>query len=70
MIVGVVGVRKFLGQYYLGHLRWVNFGYGVILDISLPVKPVTESSYGSVAGVLAIPTGELGQVEVNVGVGE
>jgi len=35
-----------------------------------PVQPVAESLNGAVVGILAIPTGELGQVEVNVGVGE
>ena len=55
-------------QYYLSHLRRVNFGDWVVLDIALPVEPVTEGPDGAVVGVLAISTGELGQVAVNVGV--
>jgi len=55
-------------QYYPGHLRRVNFGDGVVLDIALSVEPVTEGPDGAVVGVLAISTGELGQVAVNVGV--
>ena len=57
-------------QYYPGHLRRVNPGDGVVLDIALPVEPVTESPDGSIVGVLAVLACELGQVEVNVSVGE
>ncbi len=58
------------GQYYPGHLRRVNSGDGIVFDIALSVKPVTEGSYGSVVGILTVLTCKLGQEEVNVGVGE
>ncbi len=47
-------------QYSPGHLRRVNLGDGVVLDIALPVEPVTESSYGSIVGILAVLTAEIG----------
>ena len=58
------------GQYYPGHLRRVNLGDGVVLDIALPVEPVAEGSYGAVVGILTVLACKLGQVEVDVGVGK
>ena len=58
------------GQYYPGHLRRVNFNDRVFFDVVLAKKPIAESSNSSVVGVLAIAACELGQEEVNVGVGE
>ncbi len=57
-------------QYYLGHLRRVNPGDGVVLDIALSLEPIAEGSDGAVVGILTVLTGEIGQVAVNVGVGE
>jgi len=57
-------------QYYLGHLRRVNLGDGVILDIALSVEPVTEGSYGSIVGILTVLACKLGQVEVDVHAGK
>jgi len=57
-------------QYYPGHLRRVNPGDGVVLDIALPVEPVAKGSYGAVVGVLTVLACKLGQVAINVGVGE
>ena len=56
-------------QYYPGHLRRVNPGDGVILDIALPVEPVAEGPDGSIVSILTVLACKLGQVEVNVGVG-
>ena len=47
-------------QYYPGHLRRVNFGDGVVLDIALSVEPVAESPNGTVVGVLTVLTAEIG----------
>jgi len=58
------------GQYYPGHLRWVNLGDGVVLDVALPVQPVAEGSDGAVVGILTVLACQLGQVEVNIGAGE
>ena len=57
------------GQYYPGHLRRVNPGDGVILDVALPVQPVAESPDGSIVGIFTILACKLGQVAVNVDVG-
>lgn len=57
-------------QYYSGHLRRVNPGDGVVLDVALPVEPVAEGSDGAVVGILTVLACKLGQVEVNVGVDE
>ena len=48
----------------------MSLGDGVVLDVALPVKPVTESSDGSIVGILTVLACKFGQVEVNVGVGE
>ena len=58
------------GQYYPGHLRRINLGDGVVLDIALPVQPVAESPNGAVVGILTVLACKLGQVEINVSVGE
>ena len=57
-------------QYYPGHLRRVNSGDGIVLDIALSVKPVAKGSYGAVVGILTVLACKLGQVEVDVGIGE
>ncbi len=57
-------------QYYLGHLRRVNLGNGIVLDIVLSVEPVAESPNGAVVGILTVLTGEIGQVEVDICMGE
>ena len=41
-------------------------GDGVVLDVSLPVQPVTEGSYGAVVGILTISTGKPRQEGVNI----
>ena len=46
-------------QYYSGHLRRVNPGDGVILDVALPIQPVAESPNGAVVGILAVLTAEI-----------
>ena len=56
-------------QYYLGHLWRVNLGDGIFLYIALSVEPVAESPNGAVVGVLTVLAFKLGQVEVDVRVG-
>lgn len=58
------------GQDYLGRLRWIDSGYGIILDVALPVEPVTEGSDGTVVGVLAVTAVEVGKEQVDVSMSE
>ena len=57
-------------QYYPGHLRRVNLGDGVVLDIALPVQPVAEGPNGAVIGILTVLTAEIGQIKVDIHVGK
>ncbi len=57
-------------QYYPGHLRRVNLGDGVVLNVALSVEPVTEGPDGAVVGILTVLACKLGQVEIDICVGE
>ena len=54
-------------QKHLGHLRSIDSRDWIVLDVALPVQPVTEGSDGTVVGVLAVVAVEIGEESVDAG---